>query len=1123
MLRIALIYDDRTRPETTGSYCRRALQGFSQVQFFHPQNVERIPTSGFDLYLRIDDGLRYRLPDRLHPVAYWAIDTHVDFGWSLEVSKCCDFVFAAQRPGAQRLRESGIESARWLPLAADPEIHRQHGIPKKYDVSFVGNLFPGPRTDLVRLLQQHFRHSFVGRAYFDEMARIYSASHVVFNRSLADDVNMRVFEALSCGSLLMTNALPDAGQAELFRDGVHLATYSGGDDLLDKMRFYLERHELRARIARAGRDEVLAQHTYKHRMGELVRWVEQELAARAHVSVPAAAPSAAAPAAPGAAASPAATDTPAITATAAGTATATAAALAIDKNGPQDPSYFDFPRPDLLALVPTSARRVLDVGCGAGRLGEAIKARQQSHVVGIELDESAAARARDRLDQVVVADIEALEQLEQEFGDPFDCIVLGDVLEHLRDPSGLLVRLRGCLQPGGCLLASVPNVRHHTVVRSLLDGNWTYEPAGLLDHTHLHFFTRQSVERLFARAGYSISSLGAAPAPGEPSPPDLRAGSVRLGQLSLEGLAPQDAQEFFVYQWLVTAVPGPTIASAPASCAGQAASGIGEPAFTGEAAVNAVSAGSIVIENGPAGPPEEVQPVPPARSGLNGDELPACLLLFITFNRLEYTKLALEAVLALEYPGRLNVVVWDNASTDGTVDYLEQRLRALGHIRLIASAENRGVVYPMNAAWFAESPDGRRPDLLAKIDNDTLVPPELLKRLAECHIRSARLGVLSGFHFRREGEALADEGRIQTLDGVRLLLQPYVGGCAVMVRRQVLDRLGKIPCAAEAHPRPFMDSGWTIYQQRIGELGLVNGYPYPLIHVDHMEDTRSAHCIRSAEHQQYKRQQRGMDLEEFTNELCVWRPAWPESADGSSSDASNGPSGRKPSQQSPLATAPCAVRRMRFNQNFRHDFHEFDFRGPPFAFARFADGERAICTQQPVDGQDGWSYPGGPSPLAQDLLAALSFSDPDYYLGISDGCCDAEARDWYLQRIKVPLEQVTFSNIFVNGNYRRFQALDLSGMAIVASEGGDYSVPYNLLDAAFDLDELVDRLTRLDRPILVSAGPLSCVIIHKYWMRAARRRVIIDVGSAIDERTKRKKTRMYQHPGTRTAELSCVW
>ena len=176
----------------------------------------------------------------------------------------------------------------------------------------------------------------------------------------------------------------------------------------------------------------------------------------------------------------------------------------------------------------------------------------------------------------------------------------------------------------------------------------------------------------------------------------------------------------------------------------------------------------------------------------------------------------------------------------------------------------------MNEVWGAAGDA----ELLAKIDNDTWVPPDLLRRLAECHQASGAFGVLSGFHFRKEGEALADASRIREIDGVRVLPQPYVGGCAVMLRRAALDEMGKIPCRTEAQSKPFMDSGWTIYQQQMHQRGLVNGYPWPPIHVDHMEDIRSPRCVRTAEHQRYKHALRGMSLEEFTEQLCVWRPNW---------------------------------------------------------------------------------------------------------------------------------------------------------------------------------------------------------------------------------------------------------
>src|SRR5207244_585630 len=122
----------------------------------------------------------------------------------------------------------------------DPAIHRKHHLAKQYDVSFVGNLCPGPRTELLEQIRRRFPNTFVGRAYFEAMAQTYSMSKTVFNRSVQNDVNMRVFEALACGSLLLTNDLRENGQDELFRDGVHLATYRDVEDLLDKLAYYLD-------------------------------------------------------------------------------------------------------------------------------------------------------------------------------------------------------------------------------------------------------------------------------------------------------------------------------------------------------------------------------------------------------------------------------------------------------------------------------------------------------------------------------------------------------------------------------------------------------------------------------------------------------------------------------------------------------------------------------------------------------------------------------------------------------------------------------------------------------------------------------------------------------------------
>src|SRR5258708_4442611 len=123
MQRIAIIYDDQARRETTGVYCRRALGELVEVEHFLPAELGRISCGSFDLFLNIDDSLEYHLPPDLHPSAWWAIDTHLNFDWCLAKARNFDFVFAAQRDGAEQLQRQGIVSACWLPLACDPELH----------------------------------------------------------------------------------------------------------------------------------------------------------------------------------------------------------------------------------------------------------------------------------------------------------------------------------------------------------------------------------------------------------------------------------------------------------------------------------------------------------------------------------------------------------------------------------------------------------------------------------------------------------------------------------------------------------------------------------------------------------------------------------------------------------------------------------------------------------------------------------------------------------------------------------------------------------------------------------------------------------------------------------------
>jgi 2-polyprenyl-3-methyl-5-hydroxy-6-metoxy-1,4-benzoquinol methylase len=153
----------------------------------------------------------------------------------------------------------------------------------------------------------------------------------------------------------------------------------------------------------------------------------------------------------------------------------------------------------LLELV-GGHKSVLDVGCATGYLAQALVERGCT-VSGIEYDSEAAEQARPHLDQLVVGDLNVLDLSAAFEGRTFDAIVLGDILEHLPEPNEILARLSGLLAPGGSVVLSVPNVAHGSVRLALLQGSWDYRDLGLMDRTHLRFFTRATLLAMVRSAG----------------------------------------------------------------------------------------------------------------------------------------------------------------------------------------------------------------------------------------------------------------------------------------------------------------------------------------------------------------------------------------------------------------------------------------------------------------------------------------------------------------------------------------------------------------------------------------------------------------------------------------------
>lgn len=169
-------------------------------------------------------------------------------------------------------------------------------------------------------------------------------------------------------------------------------------------------------------------------------------------------------------------------------------------------------REELLPLLPENPGAVLDVGGGAGGFLTAIKERHPAcRTVLVEMSPAACAEARKRVDHVCLGDF-----LQLPFEERFDCISFLDVIEHAAEPEAMLLKARRLLTPSGCLLVSIPNVGHWSVIADLLEGRWDYAPAGIHCITHLRFFTRRTIEALFAESGFAITRWEAASFPPPP-------------------------------------------------------------------------------------------------------------------------------------------------------------------------------------------------------------------------------------------------------------------------------------------------------------------------------------------------------------------------------------------------------------------------------------------------------------------------------------------------------------------------------------------------------------------------------------------------------------------------------
>ncbi|HEV2425864.1 MAG TPA: glycosyltransferase [Terriglobia bacterium] len=201
------------------------------------------------------------------PTAFWAIDNHLNYRWHKEYARQFDVTFFAQKDYVSAARRYGATNVRWLPLAADAEYHRLEPRPRRYGVSFIGSV-PAGRRKFFDSIDSGIPLNIMSGVYEEQMAAILAESKIGLNVSIREDLNMRFFEVLASGALLVTQKIR-AGMNDLFEEGTHFVTHNLSD-VSRVLRYYLEHDSLAAEIARRGRERCLAHHTYRHRCQELI-------------------------------------------------------------------------------------------------------------------------------------------------------------------------------------------------------------------------------------------------------------------------------------------------------------------------------------------------------------------------------------------------------------------------------------------------------------------------------------------------------------------------------------------------------------------------------------------------------------------------------------------------------------------------------------------------------------------------------------------------------------------------------------------------------------------------------------------------------------------------------------
>lgn len=302
MLRLAIYYENRLgRNDGNPLYVLAALK---RMEKDGKLTVDHMVPDGnyhyfgkYDAHIVVDwgeDGLGGYLPYKPDynfkdgVKVYWASDTHLGYDYRLEMSKWADIAFVAQKDAVSNMLRDGVSNPIWLPHAVEPLAYNDSSdstgtkpynfAAKTYDLCFIGHVSSQNRVEALDHMFRAFPNFYYGQALFNEAARKYAQSKVVFNIAMKDDLNMRCFEVLGSRSFLLTDRVQ--GLEDVFVDGKHLVLYSSLEEAVDKARYYIAHDDEREAIARAGYAHVMANHTIDARVNrmldEITKLIPQE-------------------------------------------------------------------------------------------------------------------------------------------------------------------------------------------------------------------------------------------------------------------------------------------------------------------------------------------------------------------------------------------------------------------------------------------------------------------------------------------------------------------------------------------------------------------------------------------------------------------------------------------------------------------------------------------------------------------------------------------------------------------------------------------------------------------------------------------------------------------------------